>query len=36
MCSADFYETSYMSQDDNGFYDEFRARMIEVREKLGI
>ena len=31
-----FYETSYMSQDDNGFYDEFRARMIEVREKLGI
>ena len=31
-----FYETPYMSQDDSGFYDEFRARMTEVREKLGI
>ena len=31
-----FYETSYMSQDDIGFYEEFRARMTEVREKLGM
>ena len=31
-----FYETSYISQDENGFYDEFRTRMTEVREKLGM
>ena len=31
-----FYETSYMSQDENAFYDEFRARMTGVREKLGM
>ena len=31
-----FYETPYMSQDDIGFYEEFRARMTEVREKLGM
>ena len=31
-----FYETPYMSQDDIGFYEEFRARMTEVRKKLGM
>ena len=31
-----FYETSYMCQDENAFYDEFRARMTGVREKLGM
>ena len=31
-----FYEAPYMSQDDIGFYEEFRARMTEVREKLGM
>ena len=31
-----FYETSYISQDDNGFYEEFRARMTEARAKLGM
>lgn len=31
-----FYETSYMASDDSGFYKEFRTRMTEVREKLGM
>ena len=31
-----FYETSYTAQDENAFYEEFRARMTGVREKLGI
>ena len=31
-----FYETSYMAQDENAFYEEFRARMTGVREKLGM
>ena len=31
-----FYEMSYMASDDSGFYKEFRTRMTEVREKLGM
>ena len=31
-----FYETSYTAQDENAFYEEFRARMTGVREKLGM
>lgn len=30
-----FYETAYMAADENGFYEEFSARMEEVKEKLG-
>ena len=31
-----FYETSYLSVDESGFYEEFRGRLTEVREKLGM
>ena len=30
-----FYETAYMAADENGFYEEFSARMEEVKEKFG-
>lgn len=30
-----FYETAYLAADENGFYEEFAARLGEVREKLG-
>ena len=30
-----FYETAYMVADENGFYEEFSARMEEVKEKFG-
>ena len=30
-----FYETAYMVADENGFYEEFAARMEEVKEKFG-
>ena len=30
-----FYETVYMAADENGFYEEFSARMEEVKEKFG-
>lgn len=29
-----FYETAYMAADENGFYEEFSARMEEVKEKF--
>lgn len=31
-----FYETSFRALDDKGFYEEFRIRLSEVREKLGM
>lgn len=30
-----FYETAYMAADENGFYEEFSARLEEVKEKFG-
>ena len=30
-----FYETAYLAADENGFYEEFAARLGEVREKFG-
>lgn len=30
-----FFETAYMAADENGFYEEFSARMEEVKEKFG-
>ncbi len=30
-----FYESAYMAADENGFYEEFAARLGEVREKFG-
>ena len=30
-----FYETAYMAADENGFYEEFAARLGEVKEKFG-
>lgn len=30
-----FYESAYMAADENGFYEEFTARMREVKEKFG-
>ena len=30
-----FFETAYMAADENGFYEEFSARMEEVKEKVG-
>ena len=30
-----FYETVYMAADENGFYEEFAARLEEVKEKFG-
>ena len=29
-----FFEASYRADDENGFYEEFSARMEEVRKKL--
>lgn len=31
-----FYETAYVVSDDKTFYEEFRIRLSETREKLGI
>ena len=30
-----FFETAYMAADENGFYEEFSARLEEVKEKVG-
>lgn len=30
-----FYETAFLAADENGFYEEFAARLGEVREKFG-
>lgn len=30
-----FYETAYLAADENSFYEEFAARLGEVREKFG-
>lgn len=30
-----FFETAYMAADENGFYEEFSARLEEVKEKFG-
>ena len=30
-----FFETAYMAADETGFYEEFAARMEEVKEKFG-
>ena len=30
-----FYETAYMAAEEKGFYEEFAARLAEVREKFG-
>ena len=30
-----FFETAYMAADENGFYEEFAARLEEVKEKFG-